>query len=122
MNNAQIEKLYECARQSRALGDAMIRSFSGADQAESELYYGERRVYVAVAQGTDLEAAIEAEDKRWRAYAESQRKKVEEAPRIKSGPYAGASSIHHRWVSPDGFETKARHIRAMVKIILGSKS
>ncbi len=112
----QKQELFSLARMSGEVGDSMIRGFSGADQADSELYFGERRVYVAVAMGAEIETAIAAEDKRWREYAEGQRRKVDDAPKIKQGPMSGASAIHYRWVSPDAFEAKARHIRSMIKI------
>src|SRR5277367_1077254 len=101
MTPALQEALFTCARDAGAMGDAKLRSFSGADQADSELDYGARRVYVAVAhEGVDLEIAITREDARWRAYAVEQRRKVDEAPKIKRGPSAGHSVISHRWVDP----------------------
>ena len=55
MNPRLDAELHKLASQAYAQGDAMTRSFSGADQADSELYYGAGRVYVAIAKGTDLE-------------------------------------------------------------------
>ena len=109
--------LYELARNAGALGDSQLRSFSGADQADSEVYFCERRAYVAIAAGTDVEAAIAVEDARWRAYAAEQAKKVDAAPKTKRGPMSGHSVISHRWVSPEAFASKAIHIRTMVRII-----
>ena len=111
------EKLYKFARDAYAMGDARLRSPSGADQAESELEFGASRVYVDIAhKGMDVEEAIAKEDARWRAYAAEQIRKVEAAPKIKRGPSSGHSVISHRWVNPDGFQTKAIHIRAMVRM------
>lgn len=111
------EVLYAAARTAGSLGDSMLRSFSGADQADSEAYYGERRVYVAIAGGTDIETAIAAEDARWRAYAAQQAAKVEAAPKLSRGSMRGQSVISHRWVDPEKFTTRAGHIRAMVKTL-----
>jgi hypothetical protein len=112
----EIELLYRFARDENALGEAGLRSWSGADQADSELHFGASRVYVSVSRGTPLEEAIAKEDARWRAYADEQARKVNAAPRIKRGPSQGQSVIGHRWVNPDGFGIKAIHIRAMVRI------
>lgn len=118
MTPALKEALFQCARDAGAAGDAKLKSWSGADQADSELDFGARRVYVAVAhEGVDLEIAIAREDTRWRLYAAEQACKVEAAPKIKHGPSAGHSVIGHRWVNPDGFQTVAIHIRTMVRIL-----
>lgn len=115
ITDEQKERLYACARDAGALGDAMLKSFSGADQADSEVYFCERRVYVAVADGQSVEAAIVIEDRRWRRYAAEQAAKVNAAPKIKRGPSAGLSVISHRWVDPDKFAGRAIHIRAMAR-------
>jgi hypothetical protein len=109
ITEAQKERLYQCARDAEALGDAMLKSWSGADQADSEVYFCERRVYIAVADGQSIEAAIVLEDRRWRKYA------AEQAPKIKRGPSSGQSVISHRWVDPDKFASRAIHIRAMAR-------
>lgn len=102
---------------SYARGDAMVKGFSGTDRAESELYFGASRVYTAIALGMGVEEAIAKEDKRWREYAAEAQKKVADAPKIKMGPYSGASWVHHRWVGLDQFEVEARHIRQAVRAI-----
>lgn len=117
MSAARKEALYQCARDAYALGESLLKSFSGADQADSEAYFCARRVYVAVAGEIDLEVAIAAEDKRWRAYAAEQAVKVAAAPKIKRGPSQGHSVISHRWVDPEKFTTQAHHIRQMIRII-----
>lgn len=120
------EALFVLARQSYAQGEHMLKSFSGADQADSELYFCENRIYAfAGAWGdapwdpmlSNLESLIAEQDKRWRDYAAGQARKVAEAPKIKLGPSSGHSVISHRWVDPEAFQTKARHIRAMVRIL-----
>ena len=111
----QKDRLYACARQAGELGDAMVRSLSGADKADSEVYFCERRVYVAVSQGVEVDAALAAEDARWRAYAAEQAAKVDAAPKIKRGPMRGHSAIHHRWVNPGLFKCREGHIRIMIR-------
>jgi hypothetical protein len=126
------EALFKLARESYARGENMLNSFSGSDQADSELYFCENRVYSgaggqptqALDEATpwdptlaNLEQLIAEQDKRWRDYAAGQAHKVAEAPKIKRGPSAGHSAISHRWVSPDAFTNRAHHIRTMVKIL-----
>ncbi len=116
VNEALREALFKLSVAAYAQGDYMIKSFSGADQADSEKYYGMGRVYCNVARGQELEFAIAAEDKRWRAYAEENHKKVNEAPKIKRGPSSGQSVLSHRWVQADAFTYQAIHIRQMVSL------
>lgn len=113
----QIEKLHQLARDAYALGEGMLKSHSGTDQAESELYFGMARVYRAVSMGAEVESAIAAEDARWRAYATEQQRKVAQASRINAGPRAGQSTIEHRWVSIEAFQSKAIHIRHMLGML-----
>lgn len=108
---------FEEARLAGSMMDSAYRSFSGTDVAEAEVWGCVRRFYIAVAQGGDVEAAIAAEDVRWRSYATEQEKKVNAAPKTKRGPMSGHSVISHRWVSPDLFQSKGPHLRQMVKII-----
>ena len=133
MTPALQEALYQCARNAMAMGDAKLKSWSGADQADSELDFGASRVYVAIAgytvkafagtadgrtvEGLDVETAIANEDARWRAYAAEQAAKVAAAPKIKRGPSQGHSVISHRWDAPEAFRMKAIHIRTMVRIL-----
>lgn len=114
ISELQKQRLYECARIARDRADAMLRSFSGADQADSEAFFCERRVYIAVADGESLDDVLKTEDARWRAYATEQAKKVNDAPKIKRGPMCGHSAISHRWVSPEKFTGMMSHIRFMV--------
>jgi hypothetical protein len=121
LTEAQKEALYECARTAGARADSMLRSFSGADQADSECFFCERRVYVAVADGVEPEVAIAREDTVWRAYAKAQDAKVVAAPKIKRGPMQGHSVISHRWVDSGKFAAYASHIRFMVRKALELK-
>lgn len=118
--SVNIEALHRYARQEGEQAMAMLQSWSGADQADSEVHFCAARVYRAVAQGQDVEQAIAAEDARWRAYAAEQARKVSSAPKRRSGPCAGHSVIDHRWVSPEAFTLKAVHIRQMVALAQGN--
>jgi hypothetical protein len=106
--------LYEMVRQSQALGDSMLSGFSGADRADSELYFLEAQLYRDVSQGMSFEEAFHKADKRWREYAAGQQKKVDEASKIHRGPMAGQSAAHYKWVSPEGFSNKHNHMKFMV--------
>ena len=64
-----------------------------------------------------VEEAIAAEDRRWRAYAEENHRKVNEAPKFKRGSSRGHSVISHRYVYSEGFVSQAIHIRQMVRIL-----
>lgn len=117
ISEAYREELFACARTEGERGDAMLRSFSGADQADSEKHFCARRVFVAIAhEGLTVDDAIAREDARWRAYAKEQAAKVAAAPKIKRGPSRGQSVISHRWVDPEAFTFYASHLRAMVRI------
>jgi hypothetical protein len=111
------EELFSLARDAYAQGESMLKSFSGADQADSEKYFGANRVYVAIALGGNVETEIAKEDARWRAYAKEQAAKVAAAPKIKRGPSRGHSVISHRWVDPEAFVSTGAHIRTMVRIV-----
>lgn len=99
ITEAQKEELYRLARQAGDLAMSMLRSFSGADQADSEARFCERNVYVDVAAGVPFAEAYAKQDARWRAYAAE----------------SGHSAISHRWVSPDKFECMKSHMCFMVE-------
>ena len=109
------QALFKLAIDAGNIGDSLIRSFSGADQADSEAYFCERRVYIDVALGKDLEDSLTREDARWRSYAKEQVAKVAAAPKIRRGPSQGHSVIAHRWVDSEKFAGKMGHIRFMVR-------
>lgn len=92
-----------------------MRSLSGTDHAEAELYFETSRVYTQIALGQDLEEAISEGDRRWREYANVMQRKVAEAGKLRRGPYSGQSVIHYRWVSLDAFQLEAVHIRQWVR-------
>lgn len=60
VNEALREALFKLSVAAYAQGDYMIKSFSGADQADSEMYYGMGRVYCNVARGQELEFTYQA--------------------------------------------------------------
>lgn len=114
---AQRERLIGFARREDARWAASWNARSGTDRAEGELYKLTHDFYRSVADGGDVEDAITVGDTAWRAYAERGNRKVAEAPKIRRGPSAGNSTIHHRWVSPDLFQHKALHLRGMVGFV-----
>lgn len=113
---AQTSELFYQAELSYSLAESMRRSGSGSDQADSEIYMSESRVFRAVATGKDLETVLADEDRKWRSYAADQAAKVAAAPKIGRGPSRGHSVIAHRWVNPEMFTAKMSHLRAMVRI------
>jgi len=76
---------------------------SGSDRAEAEVHACERRVYVAVWQGGDLEDAILTEDKCWREHAAEMQRRVDAAPKLRRGPSSGTSAAIYLWVNPEKF-------------------
>jgi hypothetical protein len=120
LSEQQRGELAKLSEQHYRLGEAGLRSFSGADQADSEYWFGQARVYGAVLSGVPLEDALAGEDARWRAYAAEQQAKVSAAPKIRRGPSEGHSSIAHRWVSAEKFSGAFTHLRFMIRRILES--
>jgi hypothetical protein len=108
-------RLLELARKSDERWRKSWDAMSGTDMAEGEIYNLEADFYRAMSSGADQETTIKALDDKWRAYAAKNNAGVEGAPKISRGPYAGASSRHHRYVSPDLLQDKARHWRQMAK-------
>lgn len=120
VTDTQKEALYVCARDAYAQGESMLKSFSGADQADSELYILARAFYVDVADGAPIDAALDRQEARWRQYAAGQKAKVDAAPKIKRGPMQGHSAISHRWVDPERFKHHRNHLNFMATRILAS--
>jgi hypothetical protein len=119
ITEAQEEQLFVQMRQLGQQHEYMIKSMSGADQADSEMPRIQRLFYVAIWQGIGIEESLADCERQWRSYAAKNNARVEDAPKVSRGPYHGASSIHYRWVSPDRFESSAIHLRFMAKRILG---
>jgi len=115
----QEEKLFVQMRRHDEQHAFMIKSWSGSDQAESELPRMQRLFYVAVWSGVDIEDALREGDRTWRAYAAMNNARVEAAPKTRHGLYQGQSCIHYRWVSPEHWVSSEPHLRTMLKIILG---
>lgn len=105
----------DMAKQAGERCTAMYNSFSGTDVAEAELYRLERCTWLYLNEGHSIELALSRFDADWRKYAAENNVKVAAAGKLKRGPRSGQSVIEHRWVSPDMAESKAIHIRAMVK-------
>ena len=106
--------LWDLARHAGARWEASWSAWSGADRAEGEVWRYVRDIYVAAAQGQDVEAAITHADEQWRVYATANNRAIEHAPKIKRGPSAGHSTIGHRYTSPEFLQSKLIHIRYMI--------
>lgn len=87
-----------------------LRSPSGQDQSESEIYLEESRVYQAIIRGEEINQAIHSSRVKFRQYAESNNRKVDESPRIRSGPREGQSWIDHRWLDSGAFDRRINKI------------
>ena len=106
--------LWDLARRAGERWQASWSAWSGADRAEGEVWRYVRDIYVAAAQGQDVEAEIVLADTAWRAYAAANNRAIEQAPKIKRGPSAGHSTISHRYTSPEFLQSKLIHIRYMI--------
>lgn len=98
------EELLSRAKGDFQLEESMLRSMSGADQADSEYFRLRRLFWLALRDGVPHAEARANLIAAWRAYAEGQQKKVDAAPKIRRGPMSGHSAISHRWVSPEKAE------------------
>lgn len=106
------EALLNRARFDGEMADSMIRSPSGADQADSEFYRLRRLFWIALWEGFDRVVARDTFIARWRVYAAGQQAKVDAAHKTKRGPYQGQSAIHYRWVPPEKAEQDVDVIQA----------
>ena len=106
--------LWDLARDAGRRWESSWSAWSGADRAEGEVWRYVRDIYVAAAQGQDVEAAIATADVEWRVYATANNGAIAKAPKIKRGPSAGHSTISHRYTSPDFLQSKLIHIRYMI--------
>lgn len=76
---------------------------SGA--AQSVIHDCEYRVYSAVWQGIELEAAIAEQAARYRTIAAWQQRKVDTYPKIRfAGGSKGGSHAEHLWIATDAFD------------------
>lgn len=87
-----------------------LRSHSGQDQSESEIYLEESRVYQTIIRGEEVNQAIHSSRVKFRQYVESNNRKVDDAPKIGSGPREGQSWIDHRWLDPSAFDRRINKI------------
>lgn len=110
------EQLLYRMRCDGGLAESMIRSWSGADQADSEFYRLRRLFWVALWEGKDHESARADFVARWRAYAAANNARVDAAPKIKRGPSRGHSAISHRWVDPEKAESDIVTLQARAEV------
>ena len=113
----QIEQYYDRARKAYAQYENALKSMSGSDVADSEIFRLERLFWIALSQDVSIDQAFITFNREWRQYAKYNNAKVEEAPKQKYGPCSGQSVISHRWVSPELAETKMIHMRHMAQLI-----
>ena len=111
---ANAEYLLQVARYERDAETAAYKSWSGTDVAEAPIHGMLADTYACIARGKDVEVTLALFEAKWRKYAKEQQARVADAPKIKHGPSSGASVIHHRWVSEEAWETRARHVRALL--------
>ena len=82
----------------------MVNGMSGSDQSDSVIHLHASHAYKAMARGVPLAEAIVAEDVKFREAAREVNERVKGASKTERGPYQGQSSMHHRWLNPEGFE------------------
>ena len=118
----QREAMYDLARKARQREEYAYHQtdklFSGTDCAEAPLHGIIAKLWCKLAVGNDLERCLTVADKEWREYAGLQNRKVDSAPKIRSGPSSGQSVLSHRWVSPEAIEVMSVHIRTMYRMIV----
>jgi hypothetical protein len=105
-------ELYVLAEDSGKMGMAYINSFSGADKADSEIYFAAARAYSDMARGVPFADAVVQQDLGFRKYAAESARKIADAPKLTRGGYGGQSSLHYRYVDPGAFE---RHVLLNMK-------
>lgn len=115
------EKAREAATQCRKMEELAYKSFSGTDVAEAPIKGLQADVLGCVALGCDLDELLSWAKATWCDYAAKARAKVAAAAKIKFGPSAGHSVIHHRWVSDEAWDPVERHLRALVRIWEGQE-
>jgi hypothetical protein len=107
LTDVQASWLVWFMREARGTFDG-LRSHPFTEQsgaAQSVLHDCAYRVYSAVWQGIELEAAIAEQAERYRGIAAEQQRKVDQAPRIRfAGGSKGGSHAEHLWISPDAFD------------------
>lgn len=106
------DELLRMMKMDGGMFDSYIRSFSGADQAESEYFRLRRLFWVDLYEGKPATEAREKFIRSWRSYAAQNNAKVAAAPKIKRGPSRGHSAMSHRWVSEDKAETDVLVLQA----------
>jgi hypothetical protein len=103
--------LLDLARRDDERSEKMYKSWSGTTVAEAEYYRLRGLFWIDLYNGQafgrplTFDEAFAQLDFAWRAYAQANNARVENAPKIKYGPCAGQSTIDHRWVNPDMAES-----------------
>lgn len=115
MNNAGKEILYRAARFRGSLCEAKMKSWSGADKVDAELHRLECVALRQLADEKELEKVLDDLKTEWKGFAEIQNKYVDQAPKLKTGPRSGHSSIADRWAFPEKYQDSLIFIRKVFR-------
>lgn len=85
-----------------------------ADPISGEFYRLKANAFGELMEGQPLDTILNRFQKKWLKFCVEQNQRVDEAPKIKTGPMSGHSSIHHRFAFPGRFDDAAIHIRNAV--------
>lgn len=111
-------RLLESARYARDQASRFYspQCLSGADTADAPRYDLQADAFGCIASGKDVDAVLALCRAKWIAYCEANNAKVENAPRVKRGPYEGTSVIHYRYTSPSAWDAVEVFVRNMLAI------
>lgn len=82
-----------------------------ADPVSGEFYRLKANAFGELMEGQSLDIVLMRFKSKWLEFCKEQNQRVAEAPKIKTGPMSGHSSIHHRYAFPGRFDDAAIHIR-----------
>lgn len=118
ITKARKDQFLEYARHRFQLSEAKYRSASGADRIDAVLHDLEATAFRKLAEGQDLELTLKFVDEQWKKFADAKNKEVAAAPKMKSGPMSGCSSIHYKWANPNKSDSALISIRIIYKSIM----
>lgn len=111
------EKLFSLARSRGQLEQAKYRSASGADKIDAVLHAIEAKAFRRLGLGEPLEDVLKSIETEWKSFAIENNRKVDEAPKMKTGPSGGLSSIHYRWAGLDRCDSSIIFVRNMFNLV-----
>ena len=117
INTELREAMYAHARHYGGMSDAAYSPsrLSGTDPVDGERFRIVAHAFRRLGQGDDFETVIADARRDWREFAAAQRRKVSEAPKIRTGPRAGQSRIEHKWAGDGEIEANILHIQRMYR-------